>query len=79
MPESRSSSAGPKPPASLRRVTATRADGAKPPTLAPEAGANKAELARVSRRLASRVDEVLLVARHERAVGVGDVPTSGAS
>ena len=73
MPESRSSSAGPKPPAvTPPGKTATRADGAKPPTLAPEAGANKAELARALGVSRQRVDEVLTHARHER-VGVGDV------
>jgi len=40
---------------------------------AHEAGANKAELARALGVSRQRVDEVLTRARHERAVGVGDV------
>jgi DNA-binding transcriptional regulator LsrR (DeoR family) len=57
----------------LQRLDKARRDFRSALLTAHEAGANKAELARALGVSRQRVDEVLARARHERAVGVGDV------
>ena len=57
----------------LQRLDKARRDFRSALLAAHEAGANKAELARALGVSRQRVDEVLTRARHERAVGVGDV------
>jgi DNA-binding transcriptional regulator LsrR (DeoR family) len=57
----------------LQRLDKARRDFRSALLSAHEAGANKAELARALGVSRQRVDEVLTRARHERAVGVGDV------
>ena len=57
----------------LHRLDKARRDFRSALLTAHEAGANKAELARALGVSRQRVDEVLTRARHERAVGVGDV------
>ena len=57
----------------LQRLDKARRDFRSALLNAHEAGAKKAELARALGVSRQRVDEVLTRARHERAVGVGDV------
>lgn len=57
----------------LQRLDKARRDFRSALLTAHEAGADKAELARALGVSRQRVDEVLTRARHERAVGVGDV------
>jgi DNA-directed RNA polymerase specialized sigma24 family protein len=57
----------------LQRLDKARRDFRSALLDAHEAGASKAELGRALGVSRQRVDEVLTRARHERAVGVGDV------